>query len=167
MGAVANMAPDHFGGIIAEVPFVDVLSTMLDETLPLTPPEWPEWGNPIVVGSRLPDDRRLFALRQCRRAMPIRRSSRAAGLTDPRVTYWEPAKWVARLRERKTDDNPVLFKINMDAGHAGASGRFSRLEEIAYSYAFALKVVGFARSRRSLWKSCRIASQFAVRRRYR
>ena len=86
--------------------------------------------------------------------MPIRRSWRSAGLTDPRVTYWEPAKWVARLRERKTGDNPVLFKINMDAGHAGASGRFSRLEEIAYSYAFALKVVGQGRRRRSLWKSC-------------
>ena len=68
MGAIANMAPEHFGGIIAEVPFVDVLTTMLDDTLPLTPPEWPEWGNPIVVGSRLPDDRRLLALRQCRRA---------------------------------------------------------------------------------------------------
>ena len=82
----------------------------------------------------------------------IRRSWRSAGLTDPRVTYWEPAKWVARLRERKTGDNPVLFKINMDAGHAGASGRFSRLEEIAYSYAFALKVVGLARPKKSLEK---------------
>ncbi|TGT79009.1 S9 family peptidase, partial [bacterium M00.F.Ca.ET.157.01.1.1] len=69
-----------------------------------------------------------------------------AGLTDPRVTYWEPAKWVARLRERKSGDNPVLFKINMESGHAGASGRFSRLEEIAYTYAFALKVAGKADS---------------------
>ena len=143
MGAVVNMAPDHFGGIIAEVPFVDVLSTMLDETLPLTPPEWPEWGNPIVSAA---DYRTIAAYSPYDNVgshayPPI---LAAAGLTDPRVTYWEPAKWVARLRERKTDDNPVLFRINMDAGHAGASGRFSRLEEIAYSYAFALKVVGLA-----------------------
>jgi oligopeptidase B len=141
MGAVVNMAPDHFGGIIAEVPFVDVLSTMLDETLPLTPPEWPEWGNPIVSEA---DYRTIAGYSPydnigSHAYPPI---LAAAGLTDPRVTYWEPAKWVARLRERKTDANPVLFKINMDAGHAGASGRFSRLEEIAYSYAFALKVVG-------------------------
>ena len=143
MGAIVNMAPDHFGGIIAEVPFVDVLSTMLDETLPLTPPEWPEWGNPIVSEA---DYRTIAAYSPydnvgAHAYPPI---LAAAGLTDPRVTYWEPAKWVARLRERKTDTNPVLFRINMDAGHAGASGRFSRLEEIAYSYAFALKVVGLA-----------------------
>ncbi len=143
VGAVVNMAPDHFGGIIAEVPFVDVLSTMLDETLPLTPPEWPEWGNPIVSAA---DYRTIAGYSPYDNVgshayPPI---LAAAGLTDPRVTYWEPAKWVALLRERKTDDNPVLFRINMDAGHAGASGRFSRLEEIAYSYAFALKVVGLA-----------------------
>jgi oligopeptidase B len=145
MGAVANMAPGHFGGIIAEVPFVDVLSTMLDETLPLTPPEWPEWGNPIVSET---DYRTIAAYSPYDNVAeqdypPI---LAAAGLTDPRVTYWEPAKWIARLRDRKTDTNPVLFKLNMDAGHAGASGRFSRLEEIAYSYAFALKVVGLAGS---------------------
>jgi oligopeptidase B len=143
MGAVANMAPGHFGGIIAEVPFVDVLSTMLDETLPLTPPEWPEWGNPIVSET---DYRTIAAYSPydnvAGQAYPPILA--AAGLTDPRVTYWEPAKWIARLRDRKSDANPVLFKINMDAGHAGASGRFSRLEEIAYSYAFALEVVGLA-----------------------
>ncbi|MDW6021057.1 S9 family peptidase [Mesorhizobium sp. BAC0120] len=148
MGAVANMAPDHFGGIIAEVPFVDVLSTMLDETLPLTPPEWPEWGNPIVseedyktIAAYSPYDN-VGALAY----PPI---LAVAGLTDPRVTYWEPAKWTARLRERKTGDNPVLFKINMEAGHAGASGRFSRLDEIAYAYAFALKVVGLPEIRKA------------------
>jgi len=141
MGGVANMAPDAFGGIIAEVPFVDVLATMLDATLPLTPPEWPEWGNPIASEA----DYRLIASYSpydnvtAQAYPPI---LAVAGLTDPRVTYWEPAKWVARLRERKTDDNPVLFRINMEAGHAGASGRFARLEEIAYSYAFALKVAG-------------------------
>ncbi|CDX41760.1 Oligopeptidase B [Mesorhizobium sp. SOD10] len=143
MGAIANMAPESFGGIVAEVPFVDVLSTMLDATLPLTPPEWPEWGNPIAsiadyetIAAYSPYDN-VAALDY----PPI---LALAGLTDPRVTYWEPAKWVARLRERKVGSNPVLFKINMESGHAGASGRFSRLEEIAYIYAFALKVTGKA-----------------------
>jgi oligopeptidase B len=143
MGAIANMAPEAFAGIVAEVPFVDVLNTMLDATLPLTPPEWPEWGNPIESEA---DYRTIAAYSpydnvSAQAYPPI---LAVAGLTDPRVTYWEPAKWVARLRARKTDDNPVLFRINMDAGHAGASGRFSRLEEIAYGYAFALKVVGKA-----------------------
>ncbi len=143
MGAVANMAAGAFGGIIAEVPFVDVLTTMLDDTLPLTPPEWPEWGNPIVSA----DDYRTIASYSpydnvsAQAYPPI---LAVAGLTDPRVTYWEPAKWAARLRERTTGTNPVLFRINMDAGHAGASGRFSRLEEVAYNYAFALKVTGLA-----------------------
>jgi oligopeptidase B len=147
MGAIANMAPDHFGGIIAEVPFVDVLSTMLDETLPLTPPEWPEWGNPIVSEA---DYRTIAAYSPYDNvgALAFPPILAVAGLTDPRVTYWEPAKWVARLRDRKTGDNPVLFKINMEAGHAGASGRFSRLDEIAYSYAFALKVVDFPEIRK-------------------
>ncbi|GGB08705.1 peptidase S9 [Brucella endophytica] len=141
MGAVANMAPDAFGGIIAEVPFVDVLNTILDETLPLTPLEWPEWGNPATseadyryIASYCP-----YSNVSSQAYPPI---MAVAGLTDPRVTYWEPAKWVAKLRELKTDDNPVLFRINMDAGHAGASGRFSRLEEIAHNYAFVLKVTG-------------------------
>ena len=141
MGAVANLAPEAFGGIIAEVPFVDVLNTMLDETLPLTPPEWPEWGNPIASE----EDYRLiasYAPYENVGAHDYPPIFAVAGLTDPRVTYWEPAKWVARLRERKTGDNPVIFRINLDAGHAGASGRFSRLEEIAYNYAFAIKVTG-------------------------
>jgi oligopeptidase B len=148
MGAVANLAPEAFGAIIAEVPFVDVLDTMLDASLPLTPPEWPEWGNPIVSA----DDYRTIAAYSpydnvgCLPYPPI---LAIAGLTDPRVTYWEPAKWVARLRARKTGDNPVLFKINMEAGHAGASGRFSRLEEIAYAYAFALKVAHARTDRRT------------------
>ncbi|MFD2236387.1 S9 family peptidase [Aureimonas populi] len=137
MGAVANMAPEKFGGIVAVVPFVDVLNTMLDDTLPLTPPEWPEWGNPIAS----PEDYEVIAgyspydnvREQAYPPMLV-----LAGLTDPRVTYWEPAKWVARLRARKTDANPVLLRINMDAGHAGASGRFARLEETATIYAFAL-----------------------------
>jgi oligopeptidase B len=143
MGAVANMAPGDFAGIVAEVPFVDVLNTMLDASLPLTPPEWPEWGNPLESEA---DYRTIAAYSpydnvSAQGYPPI---LAVAGLTDPRVTYWEPAKWVARLRAVKSDNNPILFRINMDAGHAGASGRFSRLEEIAYTYAFALKVVGKA-----------------------
>lgn len=141
MGAVANMAPDKFGGIVAVVPFVDVLNTMLDDTLPLTPPEWPEWGNPIASRE---DYERIAAYspydnvaRQDYPPMLV-----LAGLTDPRVTYWEPAKWVAKLRAMKTDDNPLLLRVNMDAGHAGASGRFARLEETATIYAFALAVAG-------------------------
>ncbi|MEZ5874532.1 MAG: S9 family peptidase [Hyphomicrobiales bacterium] len=141
MGAVANMAPDLFLGIIAEVPFVDVLTTMLDATLPLTPPEWPEWGNPIeseqdyrTIASYSPYDNV--------RAQAYPNIIALAGLTDPRVTYWEPAKWVAKLREADTGENLILLRTNMEAGHAGASGRFERLKEVALSYAFALKVTG-------------------------
>ena len=141
MGAIANIAPDAFGGIVAAVPFVDVLNTMLDDTLPLTPPEWPEWGNPIASQA---DYARIAAYSPydnvgARDYPPI---LALAGLTDPRVTYWEPAKWVARLRKLKTGERPVLLKTNMDAGHAGASGRFARLEETALVYAFALAVTG-------------------------
>jgi oligopeptidase B len=139
IGAVANLAPHAFGGFIAEVPFVDVLATMLDDTLPLTPPEWPEWGNPResradyqTIASYSPYDN--VGEKDYPPILAV------AGLTDPRVTYWEPAKWVARLRAKKTGQSPVLLKTNMDAGHGGASGRFSRLEEIAFVYAFALKV---------------------------
>ena len=141
MGAVANMAPEKFGAIIAEVPFVDVLNTMLDASLPLTPPEWPEWGNPIESAA---DYERIASYSPYDNvgALDYPPILAVAGLTDPRVTYWEPAKWVARLRERKTGDSPVLFRINLAAGHAGASGRFSRLEEVALNYAFAIKVTG-------------------------
>ena len=140
MGAVTNLQPDLFGGIIAEVPFVDVLNTMLDDTLPLTPPEWPEWGNPIEsaedfanIASYSPYDN--VGAHAYPPILAI------GGLTDPRVTYWEPAKWVAKLREKKTGDALLLLKTNMDAGHGGASGRFDRLKETAFSTAFAIKVV--------------------------
>ncbi len=141
MGAVANMAPDLFGAIAADVPFVDVLTTMLDDTLPLTPPEWPEWGNPI-------EDAKAY--RWIKSYSPVDNVTAqdyphifvTAGLTDPRVTYWEPAKWVARLRELKTDDNTLCLKTNMDAGHGGAAGRFQRLHETAEFYAFVLHVLG-------------------------
>ena len=143
MGAISNMAPDLFLGIIAEVPFVDVLTTMLDSTLPLTPPEWPEWGNPIESDT---DYRTIAAYSPYDnvRAQTHPNIIALAGLTDPRVTYWEPAKWVAKLREADTGDNLILLKTNMEAGHAGASGRFERLKEVAVSYAFALKVAGLA-----------------------
>ncbi|MBB3454044.1 oligopeptidase B [Rhizobium sp. BK313] len=139
MGAVANMAPEKFAGIIAAVPFVDVLNTMLDDTLPLTPPEWPEWGNPIDSKEEY-DQIAAYSPYDNVGEKPYPPILALGGLTDPRVTYWEPAKWVAKLREKTTGDAPILLKTNMDAGHGGASGRFQRLEEIAFEYSFAIKV---------------------------
>lgn len=143
MGAVANMAPELFAGIIADVPFVDVLNTMLDATLPLTPPEWPEWGNPLA------DEAAFHAIASWSPYDNVKAKAypailATAGLTDPRVTYWEPAKWVAKLRATRSDDNPLLLRTHMTKGHAGAAGRFDRLREVALSYAFALKVTGRA-----------------------
>ncbi len=143
MGAAANRAGELFAGIVAEVPFVDVLNTMLDDTLPLTPPEWPEWGNPIAseadfktILSYSPYDN--VAAKDYPAILAM------GGLTDPRVTYWEPAKWIARLRATMTGGGPVLLRTNMGAGHGGASGRFNRLDEVAVAYAFALWAVGLA-----------------------
>jgi oligopeptidase B len=141
MGAVANMAPELFLGIIAEVPFVDVLNTILDASLPLTPPEWNEWGNPIKDPAAFEMIRSYSPYDQVR-SQDYPAILALGGLTDPRVTYWEPAKWVARLRALKTNDNPLLMKINMGAGHGGASGRFERLHEVALTYAFALTLAG-------------------------
>ena len=141
MGAIANLRQDLWAGILAQVPFVDVLNTMLDETLPLTPPEWPEWGNPLASAE---DYRRIAAYAPYEQVAakdypPI---FALAGLTDPRVTYWEPAKWVARLRAVRTGSAPLYLRTNMGAGHGGASGRFDRLKEAAMCYAFALNAVG-------------------------
>jgi oligopeptidase B len=140
MGAAVNLAPELFAGVIADVPFVDVLNTMLDENLPLTPPEWLEWGNPIsdpaafaVIRSYSPYDNI-----EAKTYPPI---LALGGLTDPRVTYWEPLKWVAKLRDRVTGGGPILLNTNMDAGHGGAPGRFTQLEEVALQYAFALGCV--------------------------
>ncbi|MGO4388893.1 S9 family peptidase [Microvirga sp. 2YAF29] len=140
MGAVANMAPDLFAGIIAEVPFVDVLNTMLDAELPLTPPEWPEWGNPAADEAAF---RTILSYSPYDNIKPQAYPAilALAGLTDPRVTYWEPAKWVARLRATMECGGPVLLRLNMDAGHGGAAGRFDRLEEVALAYAFAIKSI--------------------------
>ena len=143
MGVVANMAPDLFLGIIADVPFVDVLNTMLDKDLPLTPPEWPEWGNPITSRDEF-EIIHSYSPYENVEAKPYPHIFAYGGLTDPRVTYWEPAKWVARLREKNTSDNLILLKINMEAGHGGASGRYEQLREMAADYAFALKIAGLA-----------------------
>lgn len=140
MGAVVNQAPELFGAVVADVPFVDVLNTMLDDTLPLTPGEWTEWGNPItdpeafkLIASYSPYDN---VAAKAYPAMLI-----TGGLTDPRVTYWEPAKWAAKLRATKTDDNLLLLKMNMGAGHGGKSGRWNSLHEVAEAYAFVLTQV--------------------------
>ena len=139
VGAVANMRPDLFRAVVAEVPFVDVLNTMCDAALPLTPPEWGEWGNPITDADAY---RTILAYSPYEnvRAQAYPSILALAGISDPRVTYWEPAKWVAKLRATKTDDNLVVLRTNMKAGHAGASGRFDRLEEVALVYAFLLMV---------------------------
>ena len=141
VGAALNQAPELWGTVVAHVPFVDTLNTILDDTLPLTPIEWPEWGNPIEdkaafehIASYSPYDQ----LRQ--RDYPPMLVT--AGLNDPRVTYWEPAKYVAKLRTLKTDDNLLLFKTNMGAGHGGRSGRYERLYEDAEEYAFILTNMG-------------------------
>ena len=141
MGAIANMAPELFLGLIAEVPFVDVLNTMCDDTLPLTPPEWPEWGNPLKDKTAY-ETIKAYSPYDNVGPQAYPHLLVTAGLTDPRVTYWEPAKWVARLRKLKTDDHLLLLKTNMEAGHAGAAGRFDQLKEVALNYAFALKIVG-------------------------
>ena len=141
MGAIVNSDPELWGAVIADVPFVDVLNTMMDADLPLTPGEWPEWGNPIT-------DKAAFEL--IRSYSPydnVRPQSYpplfiSGGLNDPRVTYWEPAKWAAKLRATKTDDNVLLLKTNMGAGHGGKSGRFESLREAAEEHAFVLWQLG-------------------------
>jgi oligopeptidase B len=137
MGAVANMAPELFLGIIAEVPFVDVLNTMLDKDLPLTPPEWPEWGNPIESTDEF-EAIRSYSPYDNVTAKSYPHILAVAGLTDPRVTYWEPAKWVAKLRVNSVSNNFIFLKTNMGAGHGGASGRYEALKDTALTYAFAL-----------------------------
>jgi oligopeptidase B len=141
MGAVVNSDPELWGAVVADVPFVDVLNTMLDDSLPLTPGEWPEWGNPI-------EDKAAFEL--IRSYSPYDNVKPQAypplfisgGLNDPRVTYWEPAKWAAKLRATKTDDNVLLLKTNMGAGHGGKSGRWESLRETAEENAFVLWQLG-------------------------
>lgn len=143
MGAAANMRPDLWSAVVAHVPFVDVLGTMLDETLPLTPIEWPEWGNPISDKSVFEHILSYSPYENVQEkdypSMII-----TCGLNDPRVTYWEPAKWVAKLRTHATGDKLIIFKTNMGAGHGGKSGRFEKFQEVAEEYSFVLAAVGKA-----------------------
>jgi oligopeptidase B len=139
MGAIVNMRPDLYKAIIADVPFVDVISTMLDETIPLTTGEFDEWGNPKnktyydYILSYSPYDN------VTPKAYPHMLIT--TGLHDSQVQYWEPAKWVAKLRQTKTDNNRLYLKTNMDAGHGGASGRFKSIEEVALKYAFLFDIL--------------------------
>ncbi|MHB8286231.1 MAG: prolyl oligopeptidase family serine peptidase, partial [Caulobacteraceae bacterium] len=126
-----------WAGVIAAVPFIDVLNTMSDASLPLTPPEWPEWGNPLVDEAAY-DAIAAYSPYDKVRDAPYPAVLATGGLSDSRVTYWEPAKWVAKLRAHTTSNNPVLLKINMEAGHGGSAGRFDFLKEIALDYAFAV-----------------------------
>jgi len=139
MGSVMNMRPDLFQAMIAKVPFVDVLNTMLDPDLPLTVTEYEEWGNPQQ--KEYFDYIRSYSPYDNVKAVDYPNLLITAGLNDPRVSYWEPAKWTAKLRVAKKDDNLLLLKTNMGAGHGGASGRYAYLEEIAFEYAFLLKVL--------------------------
>ncbi len=141
MGAVVNSDPELWGAVIADVPIVDVLNTMLDADLPLTPGEWPEWGNPIEDKAAF-DLIRGYSPYDQVKAQDYPPMFISGGLNDPRVTYWEPAKWAARLRELKTDDNVLLLKTNMGAGHGGKSGRFESLREAAEEHAFVLWQLG-------------------------
>jgi oligopeptidase B len=149
MGAVANLAPDLFRAVVAEVPFVDCLTTILDETLPLTVLEWEEWGNPVtdpeiyrVMKSYSPYDNVRSVDDEGR---PVRYPDilATAGLSDPRVGFWEPAKWVAKLRAANPD-NRVLLKTELGAGHGGPSGRYDAWRDEAFVYAFILDVLGLA-----------------------
>ena len=137
VGAVLNMRPELWAGVAAAVPFVDVLNTMSDTTLPLTPPEWPEWGNPLTDPAAY-DTIAGYSPYDQIAARPYPPVLALGGLSDPRVTYWEPAKWVAKLRAHSTGAAPILLRINMTAGHGGRSGRYEYLREPALIQAFAL-----------------------------
>ena len=143
MGAVTNMAPGLWNGVVADVPFVDVVTTMSDADIPLTTGEYLEWGNPAIKDE-------YFYMKSY---SPVDNVEKKAypnllvltGLHDSQVQYFEPAKWVAKLRELKTDNNKILFHTNMDAGHGGASGRFDYLKEVALQYAFLLVLEGISK----------------------
>jgi oligopeptidase B len=142
MGAVTNLRPDLFHAVVAEVPFLDVMNTMLDPTLPLTVIEYEEWGNPNEPEHY--EYMRAYSPYDNITATTYPHMLLTGGLNDPRVAYWEPAKWTARLRARKTDGNRLLLKTNMGAGHAGASGRYDYLREVAFKYAFLLDTLGLS-----------------------
>jgi len=141
MGVVANMRPDLFGAVVAEVPFVDALNTILDPTLPLTVTEWEEWGNPVESADAY-EYMKAYSPYENVEAKEYPPMLVTAGLNDPRVSYWEPAKWVARLRATKTDGNRLLLKCEMGAGHSGPSGRYDAWKDEAFVYAFLLDTLG-------------------------
>jgi oligopeptidase B len=143
MGAIANLAPDTYRGIIALVPFVDVVTTMLDDTIPLTTNEYDEWGNPADKPSY--DYMLSYSPYDNVKAQSYPALFVGTGLWDSQVQYFEPAKWVARLRKLKTDRNPLVFRIDMESGHGGKSGRFARYRETAEQYAFMLDQAGIAK----------------------
>jgi oligopeptidase B len=142
MGAVVNMAPELYKGVVAQVAFVDVVTTMLDDSIPLTTGEYDEWGNPNE--KEYYDYMKSYSPYDNVEAKNYPNMLVTTGLHDSQVQYWEPAKWVAKLRELKTDDNILLLHTNMDAGHGGASGRFQRLKEVAMEYAFILDLEGIS-----------------------
>ncbi len=141
MGGVINFRPELFKAVVAQVPFVDVVNTILDPSLPLSVMEWEEWGNPN--NKTYYDYIKSYSPYDNVEAKDYPALLITAGLNDPRVSYWEPAKWTAKLRDLKTDDNLLLLKTNMGAGHGGASGRYERLKEIAFEYAFLLEQWGY------------------------
>jgi oligopeptidase B len=145
MGAVMNQAPELWGAVVSHVPFVDVLQTMLDPSLPLTPIEWPEWGNPIESREAFEWIARYSPYDNVR-ATDYPPLMVTAGINDPRVTYWEPAKWVAKQRALRTDREVMVLKTNMNAGHGGVSGRWDALREVAEEYAFILSVLDVSES---------------------
>jgi oligopeptidase B len=140
MGAVINLRPELFQLVVANVPFVDVVTTILDTSLPLSAMEWEEWGNPNDPAYY--DYMKSYSPYDNVTAQDYPDLLITAGLNDSRVKYWEPAKWTAKLRELKTDNNILLLKTNMDAGHSGASGRYESLKELAFEYAFILDRLG-------------------------
>lgn len=142
MGAIVNLRPDLWRGVLADVPFVDVVTTMLDESIPLTTNEFDEWGNPKNKDSY--DYMKSYSPYDNVDKKAYPNMLVTTGLHDSQVQYFEPAKWVARLRTHKTDQNILLLKTNMEAGHGGASGRFEYLKEIALQYAFMFALEGIA-----------------------
>ena len=134
MGAIVNMAPELYNGVIVQVPFVDVMTTMLDDSIPLTTGEYDEWGNPNV--KKYYDYMRSYSHYDNVKAKVYPNMYVSTGLHDSQVQYWEPAKWVAKLRMLKTNDNLLFLNTNMDAGHGGASGRFEALKELAKEFSF-------------------------------
>ena len=141
MGAVLNMRPDLFNGVVAHVPWVDVVTTMLDASIPLTTSEYDEWGDPNE--KEYYDYMLSYSPYDNVRATNYPNILVTTGFHDSQVQYWEPAKWVAKLRTMKKDDNRLLFRIYMDAGHSGGSGRFRDYHETAFEYAFLLDLAGW------------------------